>query len=152
MKDKFAGILGGITLLVIVVTIYLFLKRFGLIGSKPTEAEEIFEDNIADVMNAEKFMKETNYLNPEFWKNRTFLQLTNNELQDLSTRIYDAWSFWGDDEAAIYSVFESLKSGEQLSQLADSYSKMYGSSLRGKLFDKLDGNEIYQIYLIIKSY
>ena len=152
MKDKFGSVVSWVIVLTIVLTVYFVLRRLGLAGNPPSEAEEVYEDHMADVLKAEEFMKKTEFLDPNFWKGRVFVNLTSNQLQMLATNIYDSWHWYGDDEASVYAVFESIKSGEQLSQLADAYSLMYKTSLRGKLFEKLDGDEIHQIYLIIKSY
>lgn len=59
------------------------------------------------------------------------------------------WYQGGDDEAAIYYVFKSLKDKVQVSQVAKAYEEEFGKNLQDKLQDKFDKDEIQKVLQII---
>lgn len=155
MGDKINAIISSVGALIIIALVFLLFRRFGLTKAKPSEIDVIHVDSYKDVLNAEKFLKETEFLSPNYWQKKTQIALPTNVLKDYAARLNDAFGGWwvgGDDEPEIYAVFEALKNGVELSQVADQYQKMFKESLRGKLFAKLDEYELHQIYLIIKNY
>ena len=65
--------------------------------------------------------------------------------------IHDSFSFWGDDEQRIYSVFRSLKDKVQLSQVARAYHDKYKANLIDVLSDRLSESEVSTILQITAS-
>ena len=63
--------------------------------------------------------------------------------------IHDAWSFWGDDEAQVYSAFRMLKDKVQVSQVAGAYQTLYNINLIDKINDKMGEDEIKQVLSIV---
>lgn len=154
MEDKLSNIVTGISVFVIILFVFLLAKRFGLIFPK-SKSDKVWEDTIAEEMQAEKTIMETPYLDPNYWREKGKSSLNANVLEDWAEQLNDAFGGWwtgGDDEPAIYSVFEEVGSGDVLSMVADVYGKMFKESLRGKLIDKLDTSELNQLVIIIKKY
>lgn len=77
--------------------------------------------------------------NPNYYKQfpnskyRTVMIMTPATAKARAKLIYDAWSFWGDNEDQIYSVFRTLKSQVQLSQLCATYAANYNQDLLRRL-------------------
>ena len=69
-------------------------------------------------------------------------------------KIYNSFGSWvtgGDDEQAIYGVFNQLKDKVQVSQVASAYLYRYGRSLTDKLNEKFDTGEIRKVLAIVSS-
>ena len=94
-------------------------------------------------------MQATNYFDPDFYKKETgAIILTVASAQRLSKIIYDADQIINDDEAAVYGVFQSLKTKAQVSFLAYIFFMMYKKSLLGYLSAFLDQNEMANVATI----
>lgn len=78
------------------------------------------------------------------------LVLKSYKAKQHAERIYDAWSFWGDDESQVYSVFRQLRDKVQVSQVARAYQDAYGDNLIDKLNDKMDDEEVETILKIVR--
>jgi hypothetical protein len=68
---------------------------------------------------------------------------------DYAKQIHSAWSFWGDDEDKVYSVFRALRDKVQVSQVARAYQSIYNINLVDKMKSKLSKSEIGKVLQIV---
>ena len=127
------------------------LLIFGLsAGKKILEALGLSDDK-DDIIKKEALqnMQATNYFDPDFYKKETgAIIITVASAQRLAKIIYDADQIINDDEAAVYGVFQSLKTKAQVSFLASIFFMMYKKSLLGYLSAFLDQNEMANVATI----
>lgn len=89
--------------------------------------------------------------NPEYLKNlidagkQGIPILTPQKAKELAKDIADAWSWYNDNEAAIYGVFEKLNSRVKVSQVAKAYLEDEDTGLLGDLMSKLSEEEFTKI-------
>lgn len=147
------GIINGVSVLVILITIYMILRKFGL-TSKDTPISREYEDIVLDQLKGSKGVRDTELLDPKYHIGKSG-KYKLSDFDGKAKNIKDAFGSWytgGDDEPEIYAVFESLNNGIEVSLLADSFSKITGESLRGRLMEQLDDYELSYIYNLIKDY
>jgi len=90
-------------------------------------------------------------LNPDFeiaarnMAGSNLIVLKKEKAKELATKIKDAWSWFNDDEEAIYTVFRSLKDKVQVSQV----SAAYKGNLKSDLTSKLDKEDELSVVLEI---
>ncbi len=105
----------------------------------------------------------SNGWNPNFYKeytakNKKWTILTTGGAQKIANQIYKAWGLINDDEQSIYAAFRALKNQLQLSQVSDTYSKIYKQDLLTRLKapwyylrDGLDVNEFAEVAKIVNA-
>lgn len=124
----------------------LFL--FGLTaGKKILEALGLSPDeNDKENAAALSTMQAAQYFDPDFYKKEAgAIILTVAGAQNYARILYDADHVINDDEAAVYGVFQQLKTKAQVSFLAAVFFNMYKKSLLGYLSAFLDNNEMANV-------
>ena len=120
-EDKQLLLYGGGLIIAYFGLIRPILKKVGIVNS----ANDQLVNNYSNIANA------ANPFSPIFWKQggagTSLIKVAATEA--LAARIYDAMGYFTDDEAAVYSVFRTLKTQSQVSWLADIFQKKYGSDL-----------------------
>lgn len=159
MNENITRIIQGASVLIVLMLAFFLFRKLGLTSKKRSESDVIFEDIMIEQIKAEQSIKSTKYLDPQYWKTANPSKLlTVDQAKDFAEDLHDGFDNWtfsppyGDDEAAIYAVFEALNNGYQLSQICEIFQKMYGESLRGKLIEQLDSSELLVIQNIINKY
>lgn len=98
-----------------------------------------------------------------FWTGNYYKQYGGNTLQTweataFASKLYDAmhgqWfgTGMGTDETAIYSVFNTLGSKGNISQVVEQYSLLHGSDLYTDLEDELEPEELVEVNQKISLY
>lgn len=85
----------------------------------------------------EKALEDINYIPPagNVWAGSAYKQvpgallLTSSVAKKYAKQIYDAFGFFGDDEAVIFGIFRSLKTQSQVAWLAKAFKELYGTEL-----------------------
>ena len=97
------------------------LKKVGIVKT----AEDILVENQGNLPNS------SNPFSSAFYKygGAGTKLLTVSTADTYAKRIYNALGYFGDDEAAKYSVFRSLKTQSQVSFLAERFRIVYGTDL-----------------------
>lgn len=161
MKNQFIGIiLTGI----VAIFVIQYLIRHGLGIGRPKTKTEKEIDEIADQSDKERLEKislirkiqsvlnNSGWFNPTLWKQAAFSRrIPDATARILAKDIHDSFSFWGDNETKIYATFNKIDDKIQVSQIAYQYADLYDSDLLRTLFRKLDLEELYNIYAIIKN-
>ena len=115
------------------------LKTFGVIESKEDkdEAKQIQQLQTED------------YFNPNYWtKQLPAIVIKEDKTQELIEILYNSYGYFNDDEAAIYGVFETLKTKSQVSWLAYKFNERYNASLLEYLRSFLNDSELSKIAAI----
>jgi len=111
------------------------LQKFGVIQTKEAKAQAE-----QDKVNASS---QTSAYSPNLYKNKPgALLLTSASANALADQIYNAIGNFYDDENAIYAVLRQLKSKDQLSQLADVFTKRHAADLFTYLRRNLNDSEM----------
>lgn len=137
----------GITVVILIV-IYLVLKRVGLIKTR-VEKQAIAEKKKinTDRKIIQTLVSRSDYFKPSFYKNRPIGELiSEGEAKKYAEQIEDSWGLLNDDEEQIFDAFRALTSKAQVSQVADQYSKEFKADLAGELIDKLGKKELQIVY------
>ena len=88
-----------------------------------------------------------NYARPEK------ITLSHDRAKQLATQIYDAGSWYNDDEGAIYSALEEAGSADNLSLISRMFSAMkYGSLAEHITYYLDDADEVARVKDILESY
>lgn len=91
-------------------------------------------------------MQNDNYFDPNYFNKQSgALILTVSTAQAYAKILYDADHIINDDEAAVYGVFQNLKTKSQVSFLAYVFFNMYKKSLLGYLSAFLDQAEMANV-------
>lgn len=98
----------------------------------------------ADVQNQMIQLQQGNYFDPDFYKTGGpgTLILTVSAATTLSRILYNSKGTFNDDEAAVYGVFQQLKTRSQVSFLASVFFNIYKKSLIGYLSGFLNAVEL----------
>ena len=98
----------------------------------------------ADVQNQMVQLQQGNYFDPDFYKTGGpgTLILTVSAATTLSRILYNSKGTFNDDEAAVYGVFQQLKTRSQVSFLASVFFNIYKKSLIGYLSGFLNAEEL----------
>lgn len=85
-----------------------------------------------------------NYFDPDYWRTggSGTLLLTVGAAQNYAAILKNAKGIFNDDEAAVYGVFQSLKTRSQVSFLAMVFFQQYGQSMLGFLQSFLNESEM----------
>ena len=85
-----------------------------------------------------------NYFDPDYWRSggAGTLIITLGAAQNYAAIIKNAKGILNDDEAAVYGVFQSLKTRSQVSFLAMVFFQQYGQSMLGFLQSFLNESEM----------
>ena len=120
-EDKNIILYGGIAVLAYFGVIRPILKKVGIVKS----AEDILVINQGNIPN------NANPFSSAFYKygGAGTALLTVATADNYAKRIYNAMGWLTDDEAAVYSVFRSLKTQSQVSFLAERFRIKYGTDL-----------------------
>lgn len=71
-----------------------------------------------------------NPFNPLFWKGKGGALLIKSAIVDqMTAKIYNAFTIFQDDFNAVFSVFKQLKTQSQVSYLADKFQQKYNADL-----------------------
>ena len=118
------------------------LQAFGLSPDADDKAEEAAFQQLAN----------SNAFDPDFWKKggSGTLILTAAGSASYAEIIYKADKI-NDDEAAVYGVFEALKTKSQVSYLSQKFFERYRKSLKGYLGDFLDSSELAKVATIVNK-
>lgn len=122
---------------VVLVIVAVLWKNIAAYAAKKKSLSEV-KDQLSTLPKAEK----TRYL-------------TQNELNDLADRIYNAFSWTGDDEDAIYSAFDEFvqKQGNtsDFLVLKSTYTLRHDDNLFNDLSDNLNDDELNQVRSILMN-
>lgn len=112
-------------------------EALGLIKSEDDKkAEEAF-------LAAQSQLANENYFDPDYFQNKPgAIIMTVASANALAKIIYDAKSVINDDEAAVYGVFQSLRTKTQVSFLAYIFFKNYKKSLLSYLLSMFNASEM----------
>ena len=113
------------------------------------ELNKLLNPSLTGLGSEEAF--DVNYWDEVIKKVKGVMLLKTEVAKKYAREIYDAWSFWGDDEDKIYSVFRNLRDKVQVSQVADAYKDDYGVNLIEKIRSKLSEMEINQVLQIVNA-
>jgi len=131
-------LMGGLAAVLIFGTKSI-LKMLGFDGGK---------DEAASMAALQAAGKE-DYFNPNYYKKVNGAKiLTVAAAQMLSKKIYDSKGFFNDDEAQLYSAFQSLTYKTQVSFLAEQFARIYNKSLYGYLDSFLNVRELGNVATI----
>lgn len=108
-------------------------------GDKSLEEQEKKNNIWAGVASLQKTIKPT----------QTIKLLTFSDSNIIAKKINDAWSFFNDDEEAVYAAFRGLRYQSQVSSLVDAYKKLFNKDLLTTLKSNLSDSEFYQVINII---
>ena len=115
------------------------LENLGLVSSRQEQ-------------NALNQMATDNYFNPNYWKQQPgALIITESYTRQFTETIYEAYGWFNDDEAAIYGIFEQMKTKSQVSWLAMKFQEYYNKSLLEYLKSFLNSEELATIATIINK-
>lgn len=92
-----------------------------------------------------------NILSSSAPKGARILLLTSSGLKSLGKTIYDAKTFYNDDEPAVYGAFRSITSHSQLSQLAGYFYTTYKADLYAYLKSFLNTSELATVTDIVNG-
>ncbi|MCI5054607.1 MAG: hypothetical protein MRY83_00795 [Flavobacteriales bacterium] len=135
-------IIGGIILVGIGITYFGVIRpilcKTGIADCKSSK-------KIRDIMSYKGF--DPNYARPEK------VTLSHDRAKQLATQIYDAGSWYNDDEGAIYSALEEAGSADNLSLISRMFSAMkYGSLAEYITYYLDDADEVARVKDILESY
>lgn len=139
--NKNSLILTAVIVLVVVWFAYKLAQKVGL------------ADTQADV--------DTNkLLNADFWSKSYYKQFKGKKpklleqkfAQKLVNTLWDAGSFYNDDEQKMYGVFRQLSTKTELSHLSDWFFNLKGQDLAQYLNNHLNSDEMKIIYDIVNKY
>ena len=103
----------------------------------------------AATMQALQTAGKEDYFNPNYYKNKAGAKiLTVAGAAMLAKKVYDSKGYFNDDEAQLYSVFQSLTDKTQVSFLAEQFAKIYNKSLYGYLDSFLNVTELGNVATI----
>lgn len=113
-------------------------QKLGLVQTTEEKLEE------QEIKTQQQQLSTGNYFDPDFYKKggTGTLLLTVSGATNLAKIIYDAKGIINDDEAAVYGVFQSLKTRSQVSFLAEVFFKIYKKSLLAYLQSFLNDSEL----------
>lgn len=124
---------------------YKLAQKFGLIKT----ASERQDQNL--IKSGENVNDANNIWSPtaKIPKGAYLLKMETGKL--LSKKLWDAHSWYNDNEEAIYSVFRALKSQSQVSSLASWFSAFYKEDLYFWLKGILSESEFVTVLKIVNS-
>lgn len=100
-------------------------------------------------------LAQANAFDPNYWKKiskqRKVVLLTPESAKKFSNVLFAAPGIWNDDEDAVYTTFNKLRSKVQISQVADKFSDDHNKILYDFLDDFLDAEEMEKVSKIIRS-
>jgi hypothetical protein len=113
-------------------------EKLGLVDSAEEKQAE------AEIKNQMQQLSTGNYFDPDFYKKggAGTMLLTMSAASSYAKIIYDAKGILNDDEAAVYGVFQSLKTRSQVSFLSEVFFKTYKKSLIAYLMSFLNDSEL----------
>jgi hypothetical protein len=114
-----------IILVVILIAVYILNKNVPLLLA---------------VANEKKYLKDNKGLKEAAKNQKASFDLVG--YNTLSQKIYEAHGWWNDDEDAVESVFQLLKTELDVSNLIDSFGIKDGKALASFLYDFLSTGEI----------
>lgn len=117
------------------------MQSFGLV-SDPTETRNLTQ------------LETENYFDPDYYKQflaNSPLILTDNDTKNYIDKLYNAYGIFNDNEAAVYGVFEALKTKSQVSWLSGKFFIKYGVSLKEYLRSFLNDSEMAKVASIINK-
>ena len=118
------------------------LSKFGLLPSK----------NDQEIKQSLSTLANEDYFNPNYYARHLPAKiLTVSDGNKFSERIYNAKQLINDDEAAVYGVFQLLRTKTQVSSLANYFQSKYQKSLLGFLQSFLNESELSNIATIINK-
>lgn len=123
------------------------LLIFGLsAGKKILEALGLSDDKEEQEEKAAlSQMQASQYFDPDFFNKPGAALLTVAVAQAYCKILYDADRIINDDEAAVYGVFQKMRTKSQVSFLAYTFFNMYKKSLLGYLSAFLDQTEMANV-------
>lgn len=102
--------------------------------------------------NALNQLATDNYFNPNYWKQQPgALIITESYSRQFAEIIYNSYGYFNDDEAAIYGIFEQMKTKSQVSWLSMKFQQYYNKSLLEYLRSFLNDSELAKIAAIINK-
>lgn len=132
----------SIAVIILVVVLYVIrtiMKRIGLIKSDATLKAEAKAEAL----------QSSDYFNTNFYKEKTFKHLSDNEAQKYAQELRRAMRMWGTNESRILGVFQKLDCKPQISQIAEKYYQLYSVDLLNELLSELRDSEKAQLWSII---
>lgn len=108
----------------------------------------------ANVTKPLQILETQDYFNPKYFeqfKNKDVLILKSDYANSLCDIIHNAKGLFNDDEDAVYSVFEKLKTKSQVSFLALRFNERYNASLKNYLKSFLNNSEMANVANIINK-
>ena len=137
-----------------IFAMYKIAEKFGLIKSSEEQQQQINLQNLQTGGGSAQF---GSFWNPNFWQNvakqyGTATTIGTNVVNKLADDIYDAISWYGDDETQIYGVFRALQYQSQISFLAQVFKAKHDKDLYGFLQDHLSDDELNNIAVIVQNY
>jgi hypothetical protein len=111
------------------------------LSEKALEDQEKKNNIWAGVASLQKTIKPT----------QKIILLTFNDSNIIAKKINDAWSFYNDDEEAVYAAFRGLRYQTQVSSLVDAYRKLYNKDLLTTLKSNLSDTEFTEVINIIST-
>jgi hypothetical protein len=146
-------IIYGSIVLIVLIVLFVTLKRVGLIKSKEQRKNKKIEDKqegkeitVSTDINSAKYFK------PSYYKSSKSVNLLTPIASDNAARtIEEAFGVFNDDEEQIFGVFRNLTNKVQVSQIAASYLKLFNTDLASELIQRLGKSEQVILFNITES-
>lgn len=157
MKQIFETKLFAYFLITVVVLfiLYFTLKRIGIIRPESKAEKDAKAGAVKTLTNLNQMVidfKEFKYWDPEYMNVIPFgLRLSYNKATNIAKEIEDSWGWLNDDERRIYNAFSQVPKQRDIASVAYYYNDLFGKDLRSDLIDRLNKDEMRNIWQIIQS-
>jgi len=131
-----------------IIFLFVVLRRVGLIkSSTQRQTAKKVDKETGDTKIIQTTVNDTKYFKPTFYKSfPVSRQMSPVEADKVAKKIEDAWGLINDDEEQVYAAFRGLTDQVQVSQVAESYQKLFGDDLAGTLIGRLSKSELKMVY------
>jgi ABC-type transport system involved in Fe-S cluster assembly fused permease/ATPase subunit len=142
---------------VVLFILYFVLKRIGIIQSRAeTKAESKAKAEATKTLTNLNQMvidfKDLKYWNPDYMNAIPFgLRMSYDKATGIAKEIEDAWGWLNDDEGQLYNAFTKIPKQRDIASVAYYYQQLFNKDLRSDLIDRLNKNEIRNLWQIIDA-
>lgn len=142
--------------LIVVIIIYFVLRRVGII-EKPESKEEskAKADSIKVIKDLNQMVldfKSFPYWDPQRMNEIPFpSRMSYDNSTNIAKQIEDSWGWLNDNENRVYAAFQKIPRQRDVSSIAYYYQQLFDRELFADLIDRLNNNEIRNVWSIIAN-